>query len=79
MAPRRQGVEYEVEHQVTPDGTDRLLILHNDHAENFELAQAPLADPTAWTPVVRPTATTPGCSGWTRSPTTSWSTCARTG
>jgi len=53
VAPRRQGVEYEVEHQVTPDGTDRLLILHNDHAENFELAQAPLADPTAWTPVVR--------------------------
>jgi oligopeptidase B len=53
VAPRRQGVEYEVEHQVTPDGTDRLLILHNDHAENFELAQAPLADPTDWTPVVR--------------------------
>ena len=53
VAPRRQGVEYQVEHQVTPDGTDRLLILHNDHAENFELAQAPLADPTDWTPVVR--------------------------
>jgi oligopeptidase B len=53
VAPRRQGVEYEVEHQVMPDGTDRLLILHNDHAENFELAQAPLADPAAWTPVVR--------------------------
>ena len=67
VAPRRQGVEYEVEHQVTADGTDRLLILHNDHAENFELAQvgltqvglaeaalgrAPLADPAAWTPVV---------------------------
>ncbi len=30
VAPRRQGVEYEVEHQVTADGTDRLLILHND-------------------------------------------------
>ncbi len=53
VAPRRHGVEYEVEHQVTADGTDRLLILHNDHAENFELAQAPLADPAAWTPVVR--------------------------
>ena len=67
VAPRRQGVEYEVEHQVTADGTDRLLILHNDHAENFELAevalaqagpaqagpaQAPLADPAAWTPLV---------------------------
>jgi oligopeptidase B len=63
VAPRRQGVEYEVEHQVTADGTDRLLILHNDHAENFELAQAglaqagpaqaPLAGPAAWTPLVR--------------------------
>ena len=52
VAPRRQGVEYEVEHQVTADGTDRLLILHNDHAENFELAQAPLSDPAAWTTVV---------------------------
>ncbi|MGH3068334.1 MAG: S9 family peptidase [Streptosporangiaceae bacterium] len=53
VAPRRPGVEYEVEHQVTADGTDRLLILHNDHAENFELAQASLSDPAAWTPVVR--------------------------
>jgi oligopeptidase B len=58
VAPRRQGVEYEVEHQVADDGSDRLLILHNDHAENFELAQvelaqAPLSDPTAWIPVVR--------------------------
>ena len=57
VAPRRQGVEYQVEHQVSADGTDRLLILHNDHAENFELAQvelaeATLADPTAWTPLV---------------------------
>lgn len=37
VAPRRQGVEYEVE----PAG-DRLLILHNDRAEDFKLAQAPL-------------------------------------
>jgi oligopeptidase B len=58
VAPRRPGVEYTVEHQVTADGTDRLLILHNDHAENFELAQVelagpPLSDRTAWTPVIR--------------------------
>jgi oligopeptidase B len=58
VAPRRPGVEYEVEHQVMADGTDRLLILHNDHAENFELAQVelagpPLSDRTAWTPVIR--------------------------
>ncbi len=52
VVPRRHGLEYSVEHQVTADGTDRLLILHNDHAENFELAQAPVTDPTAWTPLI---------------------------
>ena len=49
IAPRRQGVEYDVE----PAG-DRLLIVHNDGAEDFELAQAPL-DATSheeWTPVL---------------------------
>ena len=49
---RRQGVEYHVEHQAGTGGTGRLLILHNDHAENFELAAAPLSDPTRWTPVI---------------------------
>jgi oligopeptidase B len=52
VAARRPGVEYEVEHQVTADGTNRLLILHNDGALNFELAQAPVADPSAWTPLI---------------------------
>jgi len=52
VVPRRQGVEYGVDHQVTADGAERLLILHNDGAENFELATAPLADPGAWTPLV---------------------------
>jgi oligopeptidase B len=52
VAPRRPGVEYHVEHQVAADGAERLLILHNDHSENFELAEAPLADPAAWTPVI---------------------------
>jgi oligopeptidase B len=52
VVPRRQGVEYHVEHQIGPDHSDRLLILHNDHAENFELAAAPLADPAFWSPVV---------------------------
>src|SRR5215207_4391486 len=33
IAARRQGVEYSVEHQ-----GDQFLILHNDGAENFELA-----------------------------------------
>ncbi len=52
VLPRLQGLEYGVEHQVTADGRDRLLILHNDHAENFELSAAPLSDPAAWTPVI---------------------------
>ena len=50
VAPRRFGVEYEVE-----VAGDRLLILHNDGAENFELASAPLpgaGDTAAWTPVI---------------------------
>jgi oligopeptidase B len=50
VAPRRFGVEYEVE-----VASDRLLILHNDGAENFELASAPLpgaGDSSVWTPVI---------------------------
>jgi oligopeptidase B len=53
VAPRRQGVEYSVE-----VAGDRLLILHNDGAENFELAAAPLpgapgyGDAASWTPVI---------------------------
>jgi oligopeptidase B len=38
--PRREGVEYSVEHAVL-DGEDRLLLLHNDGAENFELVAVP--------------------------------------
>jgi oligopeptidase B len=52
VAPRRQGVEYSVDHQVTADGTERLLILHNDGAEDFELATASLDRPGDWTPLV---------------------------
>jgi oligopeptidase B len=49
VAPRRQGVEYDVE----PAG-DRLLIVHNDGAQDFELAEAPLTatSHTEWTPVL---------------------------
>jgi oligopeptidase B len=47
VKPRAQGVDYDVDHQ-----GDRLLILHNDHAENFEIATAPLSDPADWTPLV---------------------------
>jgi oligopeptidase B len=53
VASRRTGVEYDVEHQVLPDGTERLLILHNDGALNFELAQAQLDSPAVWTPLIQ--------------------------
>lgn len=44
--PRRELVEYSVEHAVV-GGQDRFLILHNDGAENFTLVEAPVADPTS--------------------------------
>jgi oligopeptidase B len=53
VAPRRQGVEYNVEHAVVA-GKDRFLILHNHEAVNFELAEAPVEAPTPenWRPVI---------------------------
>lgn len=49
VAPRQVGVEYSVE----PAG-DRLLVLHNRDAEDFELASAPVTASSMqdWTPVV---------------------------
>jgi oligopeptidase B len=44
ILPRREGVEYSVEHAVVGGG-DRFLILHNDGAVNFTLVEAPVADP----------------------------------
>ncbi|ORW04431.1 S9 family peptidase [Mycobacterium kyorinense] len=44
--PRRDGVEYSVEHAIV-GGQDRFLILHNDNAVNFALVETPVADPTA--------------------------------
>lgn len=38
--PRRDGVEYDVEHAVV-NGEDRLLISHNDGALDFELVEEP--------------------------------------
>jgi len=49
VAARRQGVEYEVEHD--PAG-DRFLILHNDGAEDFALAWTPCSEPGAWQPLI---------------------------
>lgn len=43
--PRRENVEYSVDHVVV-GGQDRFLILHNDGgAENFTLVEAPVSDP----------------------------------
>lgn len=41
VAPRREGIEYEVEHQ-----GERFLIVTNDGAENFRLMEAPVEDPS---------------------------------
>ncbi|MDX2377405.1 S9 family peptidase [Microbacterium sp. LRZ72] len=42
--PRREGVEYEVDHAVV-DGEDVLYVLHNDGALDFELVRVAAADP----------------------------------
>lgn len=44
--PRRDGIEYSVEHGKV-GGQDRFLILHNDGAVNFTLVEVPVADPAA--------------------------------
>jgi oligopeptidase B len=49
IEPRRQDIEYSVDHQ-----EDRFLILTNDGARNFRLMAAPVSDPgrKSWTDVV---------------------------
>jgi oligopeptidase B len=49
VAPRRQGVEYQVEHDRTGG---RLLILHNDGAEDFAVAWTPDTAPGGWEPLI---------------------------
>ena len=46
VLPRRDGIEYSVEHAIV-GGQDRFLILHNENAVNFMLADAPVDDPAA--------------------------------
>nr|MCH9722335.1 S9 family peptidase [Actinomycetes bacterium] len=53
VLPRREGVEYAVEHAVV-DGQDRFLILHNDGAPNFTLVEASVDDPTAQRTLIAP-------------------------
>ena len=53
VAPRRRGIEYGVEHAVI-GGEDCLLVLHNEGAENYALAKAPV-DATSheqWEPLL---------------------------
>jgi oligopeptidase B len=47
VAPRREGVEYDVEH-----AGDQLLIVHNADAKNFSLSTAPLDAPGDWTTLI---------------------------
>ena len=49
VVPRRDGVEYSIDHVVV-GGEDRLLIMHNDGAENFALVDTPVdaTDPSNW-------------------------------
>jgi oligopeptidase B len=46
VLPRRDGIEYSVEHAIV-GGQDRFLILHNENAVNFMLAEAPVDNPAA--------------------------------
>ncbi|HEY8604275.1 S9 family peptidase [Tsuneonella suprasediminis] len=47
VAPRRKGVEYDVDLR-----DDTLFILTNDTHENFRLATAPLSSPGEWTTLI---------------------------
>ncbi len=51
VLPRRDGVEYSLEHAVIA-GQDVFLVLHNEGAINFELVSVPVDDPTARTVLV---------------------------
>ena len=50
IAPRRQGVEYSIEHH-----GHRFLILHNDGAEDFALAYTSADTPGDWVPLIEHT------------------------
>ena len=53
---RRPGVEYDAEHAVFPNGSDALLLVTNDDAQEFRLARCPVPreaeqDHLAWEPL----------------------------
>lgn len=47
VRPRKTGVEYSLEH-----AGDHFFVHHNENAENFEVATAPLDAPGTWTPLI---------------------------
>ncbi len=51
VLPRRDGVEYSLEHAVIA-GKDVFLILHNEEAINFELVSVPVDEPTTRTVLI---------------------------
>ncbi|WEK59549.1 MAG: S9 family peptidase [Candidatus Microbacterium colombiense] len=51
--PRREGVEYSIDHAIV-DGEDRLFILHNDDALDFELVSVPALTPEGERSIVVP-------------------------
>ncbi len=40
--PRRDGIEYSVDHAISPDGESLLVICHNERHQDFELAVSPV-------------------------------------
>lgn len=52
VIPRRDGIEYSIEHSILPGGESVFFVLHNDGAPNFELAVAPVANPSELTVVI---------------------------
>ena len=56
VQPRRQDIEYGIEHHRDSDGTQRLFMITNDGAENFRLLVSAFPFPATgatWTPVLR--------------------------
>jgi oligopeptidase B len=57
VLPRRDGVEYSIEHAVI-GGKDVFLVLHNEGALNFELISVPVDDPSTRTVLIAGSDTT---------------------
>ena len=54
VAPREQGVEYDVDHYAGKEGDRFLIVTNADGAENFKLVEAPVGEPSRehWSDVV---------------------------